>query len=273
VPSALRVAVAQPPCVAQDVAANARAHAQAVRDARARVVVFPELSLTGYELDAAPVAPADERLAPITEACAETGTVALAGAPVADPGGQAVYIAVLAFDGGPVTVAYRKMWLGDEEAARFTPGPEPTRITVDGWRLGLAVCKDTGVPQHVADTAALGIDAYLAGTVKGADEAELQHERARRIATGHRLWVAVASFAGPTGGGYGQTAGRSGIWSPDGTLISGTGRNAGEATSATFGKLDMEGHVTRSRVQPGTLSRGPRGAGGPGSGSRTGPGR
>lgn len=231
-PEPLSVAVAQPLCVPHDVAANARAHAAAVRSAGARVVVFPELSLTGYELDAAAVDPADERLAPLTEACAGSGTIALAGAPVAD--GHGTCIAVLAFDQATVTVAYRKMWLGDEEAVRFTPGPAPAKITVDGWRLGLAVCKDTGVPRHAADTAALGIDAYLAGTVKHTREAELQHERARRIAVEHRLWVAVASFAGPTGGGYGETAGRSGIWAPDGALITGNGPRSGEATSAAF---------------------------------------
>jgi predicted amidohydrolase len=238
-PGPLSVAAAQPRCVAHDVAANARAHAAAIRGAGARVVVFPELSLTGYELDAAPVDPADPRLAPITEACARTGTVALAGAPVAGPDGtgNAVYIAVLAFDGPAApAVAYRKMYLGDEEATRFTPGSEPREITVDGWRLGLAVCKDTGVPAHAAATAALGVDAYLAGTVKGRDEAALQHERARAIATRHRLWVAVASFAGPTGGGYDQTAGRSGIWSPDGILAAGTGPRPGDVASAAFKK-------------------------------------
>ena len=235
-PEPLSVAVAQPRCVAHDVAANARAHAAAIRGAGARVLVFPELSLTGYELDAAPVDPADPRLAPITEACAGTGTVALAGAPVAGPDG-AVFIAVLAFDGpAPPAVAYRKMYLGDEEATRFTPGPEPRMITVDGWRLGLAVCKDTGVPAHAAATAALGVDAYLAGTVKGRDEAALQHERARAIATRHRLWVAVASFAGPTGDGYDQTAGRSGIWTPDGILVAGTGPRPGDVASAAFKK-------------------------------------
>jgi predicted amidohydrolase len=234
-PEPLSVAVAQPRCVAHDVAANARAHATAIRGAGARVVVFPELSLTGYELDAAPVDPADPRLAPITEACARTGTVALAGAPVAGPDAGAVFIAVLAFDGPAApAVAYRKMYLGDEEATRFTPGPEPRMITVDGWRLGLAVCKDTGVPAHAAATAALGVDAYLAGTVKGRDEAALQHERARAIATRHWLWVAVASFAGPTGDGYDQTAGRSGIWSPDGILVAGTGPQPGDVASAAF---------------------------------------
>jgi predicted amidohydrolase len=90
----LSIAVAQPRCAAHDVAANAVAHAEAVRAAGARVVVFPEMSLTGYELDAVPVSPDDERLAPIVAACAETGTLALVGAPVPGP-----LIGVLAVDG------------------------------------------------------------------------------------------------------------------------------------------------------------------------------
>jgi hypothetical protein len=50
---------------------------------------------------------------PITEACAETGAVALAGAPVPGPGGE-VFIAVLAVGANGATVAYRKMWLVTE---------------------------------------------------------------------------------------------------------------------------------------------------------------
>src|SRR5579875_2465114 len=136
----LVVAVAQPPCVAHDVAANARAHAAAIQApgaAGARLVVFPELSLTGYELDAAPVDPGDERLQPIVRACADTGATAIVGAPVTDHRRETdnskimrkgdagrVFIAVLAVDGQGASVAYRKMWLGEEEAERFSPGPE-----------------------------------------------------------------------------------------------------------------------------------------------------
>ena len=234
----LTVAVAQPPCAANDVAANAAAHAAAIRAAHARVVVFPELSLTGYELDAPPVSPGDARLAPLISACAETGTLALAGAPVAgDQMTRAdgrVYIAMLAASEAGVTVAYRKMWLGEEEARRFTPGSEPAALDVDNWRLGLAVCKDTGVPQHAADTAALGIDAYLAGAVEAAEEAGLQDERARHIATRHRVWVAVASFAGSTGGGYSRAAGRSAIWTPEGEPAARAGDGPGAIAAATL---------------------------------------
>jgi predicted amidohydrolase len=73
------VAAAQPACTPGDVARNVLEHARAVRRAGARVVVFPELSLTGYELDAEAVVPQDPRLAPLVEACAQTGAIAWPG--------------------------------------------------------------------------------------------------------------------------------------------------------------------------------------------------
>lgn len=209
----LSIAVAQPRCTAHDVAANAVAHAEAVLAADARVVVFPEMSLTGYELDAEPIAPDDERLTPIIAACAETGTLALVGAPVPGP-----HIGILAVGEAGARVACGKVYLHGTEAARFVPG-EPAVIEVDGWRLGLAVCRDTGIPEHAAKVAALGIDGYVAGVVHTDDEAGVHGERARRVAADHGVWVATAAFAGPTGGGFDRTSGRSGIWSADGELI------------------------------------------------------
>ena len=229
----LTIAVAQPPVVAHDVEANARAHAEAVRSAAARVVVFPELSITGYELDAEAIRADDARLGSIREACAETGSIALVGAPVEGDDGQ-VHIAMLAVDGSGARVAYRKMYLGTTEAERFSPGPDPAAIDVDGWRLGLGICKDTGVPEHAAATAALGIDAYVAGTVKHHHEATLQDERACRIATEHGVWVAIASMAGSTGAGYARAAGRSSIWRGDGVPVSRAGTDVGEIVRASL---------------------------------------
>ncbi|MET8910055.1 carbon-nitrogen hydrolase family protein [Micromonospora sp. NPDC004551] len=225
----LRLAVAQPLCRSHDVAGNAERHAAAVRAAGARVVVFPELSLTGYELEADALNPADTRLAPLVAACADSGALALAGAPVAGR-----HIAVLAVDGDGARVAYRKMWLGGAESRHFRPGPEPAVLDVDGWRLGLAVCKDTGIPAHAAETVARGADAYLAGVLESADDAAVPEERASRIATAHEVWVALASFAGATGGGYAQAAGGSGIWSPDGVAVARAGAGVGDLVTATL---------------------------------------
>jgi predicted amidohydrolase len=234
----LLIAVVQPACIPYDVETNALAHAATIRAAATRVVVFPELSLTGYELDAQAVQSNDPRLAPIVAACADRGSIALVGAPIRDEHGptgpDADHIAMLAIDGRGVVVAYRKMWLGHAEARRFAAGPAPAVLDVDGWRLGLAICKDTGITEHAADAAALGIDVYVAGTVKGADEVVLQHDRARRIATDHGIWVAVASFAGPTGGGYTDTAGHSAIWAPGGAVIADAGTDIGAMALAAL---------------------------------------
>ncbi|WP_327026076.1 carbon-nitrogen hydrolase family protein [Micromonospora sp. NBC_01739] len=219
----LRLAVAQPRCRAYDIGANVAAHAALVEAAAARVVVFPELSLTGYELDAAPVDPADPRLAPLVEACAAAGSLALVGAPVAGD-----HIALVAVDGTGARVAYRKMWLGGYEPRRFLPGAEPVVLTVDGWRLGLAICKDTGVAEHAARTCALGVDVYLAAVLESAADVAVPDQRALRTATTHGVHVAVASFAGPTGGGYRETAGRSAVWAPDGTVLARAGGDPGE---------------------------------------------
>src|ERR671914_735218 len=96
-PEPLSVAAAQPACEAYDVAANARRNATAIRKAAARIVVFPEMSLTGYEPDAPTVSVDDPRLRPIVEACSEADAIALVGAPVADDSGRR-YIGMLRVD-------------------------------------------------------------------------------------------------------------------------------------------------------------------------------
>lgn len=225
----LVIAVSQPPVVPVDIAANAATHAAAVHAAAARVVVFPELSLTGYELTAPLLALDDPRLEPLVAACAATDTIALAGAPVDGP-----HIAMLVIDRDGVRVAYRKQHPHGTAEARFRPGPRPEVLEVDGWRLGLAICRDTGIPEHATHTAALGIDAYVAGAADSPEADTVIADRARRISTTHGVWVAFSCFAGPTGDPFPQTAGRSGIWLPDGRVAARAGRAPGEIARATM---------------------------------------
>ena len=142
---------------------------------------------------------------------------------------------MLAVDATGARVAYRKMWLGTEEAAAgFVPGAAPAVLTVDGWRIGLAVCKDTGVEEHAAATAAAGMDVYAAGVAHHDVDAHVNGERARRAARTHGVWVATASFAGPTGGGHERTAGRSGVWDPTGAVVATAGAAPGEVVTVTL---------------------------------------
>ncbi len=229
----LQIAVAQPRSRLLDVGENVERHAVAIRDIEARVVLFPELSLTGYSMQAQPIEPNDPRLSPVVEACAATNAVALVGAPTRSVDGG-LSISTLRVDGSGVSVAYNKMFLGGDEPQHFRPGDEPAAIEIDGWRLGLAICKDTGVPEHAAQTAALGIDVYAAAVCETESDRDVQTTRAAHVINDHAVWVACASFAGPTGGGFEDTAGRSAIWRPDGRTALRLGRSAGQTAMTTL---------------------------------------
>jgi predicted amidohydrolase len=107
---------------------------------------------------------------------------------------------------------------GFPASRRRCGGPDPSRI-----------------PEHATDTAAVGIDAYVAGVLESAEDATIRGERARRIAADHGVWVAMASFAGSSGGGHAQAAGCSGIWSPDGVVDARAGPETGAVARATLG--------------------------------------
>jgi len=224
----LRVAVAQPAVVHGDLVSTAAAHADAVERAGARLVVFPELSLTGYVLDAPAVALDDPAWEPLVRACAEQGTTALVGAPVEVEGGRA--IAVVAVDGGGVRVAYRKAHLHGQEIDLFEAGTGAAVLEVDGWRVGLAVCRDTGVAEHTAATAALDVDLCAAGVVD--EPAALPVIRSRAVTNARACGapVAVASAAGPVGPlhGFPETAGGSAVHAADGSLLAAAGGEPGE---------------------------------------------
>ncbi|MBO9532762.1 MAG: carbon-nitrogen hydrolase family protein [Solirubrobacteraceae bacterium] len=241
----LTIAVAQPRLTTGELAANAGRHAEAVIAAGARIVVFPELSLTGYDLSADLVDPSDTRLSPIEVACARTRTLALVGAPVAGMGDDGPSIAMLAI--GPAgddqrarpRVVYRKSHLGEAEAQRFAAGVGPAVIEVDGWRVGLGICKDTGMAEHVEGVAELGVDLYVAGLVDHPEALPEQERRAQWIGRATGAPVAFASHAGPTGEGYDPTAGGSAIWSAGGQRLASAADAPGAIVTATLG-------VTRS---------------------------
>ncbi|MFE7190916.1 carbon-nitrogen hydrolase family protein [Kitasatospora sp. NPDC057541] len=239
-PAPLTVAVAQPAChpsgLPDTVAANVERHAAAVRAAgRARLVAFPELSLTGYDLAAPALDPSDERLAPLVAACAETGATALVGAPVAGEDGRE-YIATIAVTGAGASVVCRKTNLYGSEGERFASADRPSVLELDGWRLGLAICADAADPGHAKQLVELGADAYVASTLYGAGAEALATKEARypARAADNGVWVVLATAAGPSGE-FAASSGGSGVWAPDGTEVVKAGTAPGEVVTAVLG--------------------------------------
>ena len=89
---------------------------------------------------------------------------------------------------------------------------------VDGWVVGLAICRDTGQSQHTAQMAGHDVDLDAASVKTPADVAECQ-ARGFVISRALAVPVAIASFAGATGGGFHQTVGHSTIFAADGSKL------------------------------------------------------
>ena len=228
----LVVAAAQPRVVDDDVDANVASHAESIARAEARLVVFPELSLTGYWLNSLPLEFHRGSLGSLVDACTTTDSVALVGAPVVTDRGRC--IAMVRFDRDGATVAYCKTFLGGTEHQHFGPGGGPRVIEVDGWQVGMGICRDTGVEEHVRGTAALGVDVYACGVVHHETELAEQQRRARSIAETCQAPVVMASFAGPTSGGYARTTCRSAIWSAGAAVLAEADNRPGSIARATL---------------------------------------
>ncbi len=154
----MRIAMAQIDTVVGDVTANLKAVRDAIeraREAKADIVVFPEMTLTGYPLlDLVYRANLLERQrAALTEAArAATGIAAVVGFVDRDPmrrgtdGRAAVYNSAAVVKDGLILAVHRKNLLPEYdvffERRYFVPGAGSTVVDVGGVNVGVQICED-----------------------------------------------------------------------------------------------------------------------------------
>ena len=228
------IAAAQTVPVRNDVEANTDQHLRLVRAAAehdVQVVAFPELSLTGYELDVAgelSFSTSDSRLAPLVEAARAHAVIVIAGAPVRVDGKLHIG-AFIVYPDGTVDL-YTKHHLGafsrSDNPEGTVPPPEATVFEAGDSnplvRLGkktgaVAICADWTRPSHPANAAARGAKVYLAGMFTIPSDVAVVMAGLKTYAEHHGLTVVYANYGGPTGGL--PSAGRSAIWSESGELL------------------------------------------------------
>ncbi|WP_412078091.1 carbon-nitrogen hydrolase family protein [Streptomyces xanthophaeus] len=219
----MKIAAAQLTCVPADVRANAAqaaALAASAREQGAELVVFPELTLTGYELEALAADPGlwtaadDPRLDPVRSAGIATAVnVALPS------GGPRPLIATLVHDAdGAHVTTYAKQHLYRHEREQFAAGGGDGCFELGGIRFSLGICYDNHFPELTGRAAADGCRVHLASSLYGTGDGI--HERATvhpGIAEDHGLYVVLANHVGPAGPWTG--CGRAAIWAPGGALL------------------------------------------------------
>ncbi|ABC28870.1 predicted amidohydrolase [Hahella chejuensis KCTC 2396] len=226
-----KIAAAQFGPVRGDVEENTRRHLQLIAAAvaeGANVVIFPELSLTGYEPDLArelAFTDADSRWAPFQAVAREQGVTLMVGAPVRMEEGEP-QVGLFVISPETPVFHYSKMHLHPGEDQHFAPGAGEKVFELQGVALGLAICADTGVATHARNTAAAGAAAYLSSVLITAGGYDEDTAKLQDYAQTHGMCVIMANFSGPSGGW--EPIGKSAVWSPGGDLLA-QGPQTGDA--------------------------------------------
>ncbi|MGW0119172.1 carbon-nitrogen hydrolase family protein [Streptomyces sp. NPDC003327] len=257
---ALRTALLQSSGELGDVAANLKILDEAAAraaEAGARVLLAPELFLTGYAIgaDLARLAePADGPSARAVAAIAVRHGLAIGyGYPERDTERHGVlYNAaqLIGADGEPL-LRYRKTHLfGDFELKWFTPGDlAVVQTELDGLTVGLMICYDVEFPENVRAHALAGTDLLLVPTalMHPAEIVPLSVVPVRAFE--NQLYIAYANRTGPEGGF--EFVGLSTLAAPDGTARARAGRGedlvVGEVDPAVLAASRKENPYLRDR--------------------------
>lgn len=221
--TALRLAAAQSASIPFDIAANVRRHLDFV-DAAARerveLLVFPELSLCGYELAALPdcaLRGDDPRLDSLARRAGAAGMTVVVGAPIANPDGPPFIGAITLHADGRRSV-YRKHFLHFGEAGLVSAGTAISQLhAIGGVQTALAICADIADTRHPHAAAVAGASLYVAGSMLMPGAYDKDSALLAGYARLYRMDVLMANHAAPTGG-Y-ESAGRSAFWSAGGELV------------------------------------------------------
>jgi len=223
----LRIAAAQVPSIRGDFDSNLATHLEAIDEAARHgvsVLVFPELSLTGYEPDLAAdlaTTPDDPRFDALGERATRFGIEIVVGVPLVN-GPRSPFLGAILFHSDGRRRTYRKMHLGSSERAWFTPGLEAATLESGGITIGLAICADASNSSHPERYAAAGASVYAAGVFL--NEEWYSTDAPRLAAYAERLNMAVVMANHGESNGTLRSVGRSTIWAAGGeTLAQATG--------------------------------------------------
>lgn len=246
--------------------ANVPEHVRLIEDADshgARLVVFPELSLTGYDLPLLRhgnqqggdrregdqlgadqwVTAGDHRLESIREICRRTGITAVVGAPFRERDGTPRLASLAVHPNGTEEAGFKTHLHGDEQSL-FEAGPghqaprEPLLLDVDGWKIALAVCFDAAHPAHSGAAAAAGADVYAVSALYTQEEGHRLGLHLGARAMDNRMYGVLANLGGRTP--LGPSCGLSGFWGPDGLSMQKAGGTGTEVVTAVLRRGSLE---------------------------------
>jgi predicted amidohydrolase len=217
----MKLVAAQIASYAGNLEANIRKHVAVVERAAnlgADGIVFPELSLSGYEptlAEALAILPSDDRLEVFQQLSERLGILIAVGAPTrADAG---VAISMITFQPGLARCTYSKQQLHADELPFFTPGTQQQLFACADHVVAPAICYESLQANHAQQAADAGAQIYFTSVAKSERGVAAAYSHYPAIAKQHGMTVLMANCVGPADNYV--AAGQSGVWGTNGDLL------------------------------------------------------
>jgi len=182
------------------------------------LVIFPELSITGYEPTLAKelaTTAADSRFDIFQSKSDQNDLVIAIGSPILDEGN--ICIGMIIFQPRKARTTYLKKHLFHTETPFFKSGQSSTNLKIKGTNFGLAICYELSVPEHQKVAMDKGAEVYLASVVESVEGIDDSIYKMARTARNYSVTALMSNCIGRSGN-Y-DCAGKSSIWNEEGQLI------------------------------------------------------
>jgi predicted amidohydrolase len=216
----MKICVAQARAVKGAIQTNIEKHKLFIElavSAGAELIIFPELSLTGYEptLAKALATRQDDNRFDTLQQLSNTHQISIgAGAPIKKEEG--ICIGMILFQPHTSRQTYFKKYLHTDEEPFFISGGDFGGAIVCNTKIALAICYELSVPEHSANAFNKGAEIYIASVVKTTKGVEKAIETLSGIAGQYYMTVLLANAVGEADGT--ECGGKSGVWNNKGLL-------------------------------------------------------
>lgn len=216
----MKIALAQIPSQAARVSVNAALHRRSIAAAKSQAadwVIFPELSLTGYEPDLAEglAVAADDPCWDAWQEVADELNISFAlGMPLRSLDGM--LIGQVIFRPQQPHQIYGKQYLHPDEEAYFVPATGYKTYWPDE-AIAPAICYEISIAGHAAAAAANTAEIYLASVAKFERGIAPAHQNLAGIARQYGMLSLMVNAIGAADGGV--CTGQSAAWNRQGKLI------------------------------------------------------
>ena len=205
-----------------DIASNLLDHYRLIALAAqkgANLIVFPELSITGYEREnAAALAftKDDYRIDHLKELAVDHNITIIAGAPIQNE--SELYIGeFVIFPDNSVSI-YTKQFLHEGEDAFFQPSFDYNpMIVIEDQKISFAICADIDHTLHAENAAQKETSIYIASIFFSPNGIPNAYSHLQSYAQQHKMNVLMSNFSGESWGS--PSGGKSAFWNNKGELV------------------------------------------------------